>query len=392
VIRIGGDLTDFTGQPSSNVVRPFAELAEALGNHFYLGVNLGKGDVQLATEQAKAYLSQMPSGYLDAIEIGNEPDNYRHSGARPESYDFDAYLNEFAIWRGRISPLLPAGTKLIGPSWAAIMPIGDVNQFDAKEQSTLYAFTQHFYAGCACNGYHNPSDFLLRDDNTRWEPSFVAPAVAASHRCGIGYRLDEMNSLCCSGQRGLSDSFSASLWAIDTMFELANIGVDGVNWHNGNETDPYDLFVFAATRTDRTFTYSLHRVNPLYYGLLFFQAATSTNSHLLHVNVDTNANMKAWATADDSGKTRLVLINKDRTATGRIKISIPGYTAAAILRLSAPSYLSTTGVTFAGQTFDGSTDGRIRGTQTVETVNATNGIFVVEMPPTGAALINFSNQ
>ena len=66
-----------------------------------------------------------------------------------------------------------------------------------------------------------------------------------------------------------------------------------------------------------------------------------------------------------------------------------GFSQAQVLRLTAPSYLSTSGVVFAGQTFDGSTTGLIQGTQTAENVAASQGVFQIPMPVTSAALVIF---
>jgi hypothetical protein len=60
ILRIGGNSTDYTGEPKAGMLQPFADLANDMGVHFYLGVNLGSGNPQLAVNQEKAYLSQMP--------------------------------------------------------------------------------------------------------------------------------------------------------------------------------------------------------------------------------------------------------------------------------------------------------------------------------------------
>jgi hypothetical protein len=49
------------------------------------------------------------------------------------------------------------------------------------------------------------------------------------------------------------------------------------------------------------------------------------------------------------------------------------------------------GATFAGQTFDGSTNGVIQGTQAIESVTGPDGVFEVPMPITSAALVIFTN-
>ena len=50
-----------------------------------------------------------------------------------------------------------------------------------------------------------------------------------------------------AGKRGVSDTFASALWVLDTLFNLAAVGVDGVNVH----TLPgaaYELFTFRYRR------------------------------------------------------------------------------------------------------------------------------------------------
>ena len=108
------------------------------------------------------------------------------------------------------------------------------------------------------------------------------------------------------------------------------------------------------------------------------------------VTLNTQANLTAWATVDASGTPRLAIINKDENSTGSVGIQLSGYSHAQVYRLTAPTYLSTSGVTFAGQTFDGSMDGTMQGIQTIESVDASDGIFLISMPITSAALVVFT--
>jgi len=201
--------------------------------------------------------------------------------------------------------------------------------------------------------------------------------------------MGELNSLYNGGEPGISNTFQSALWAVDTMFAYANVGVDGVNWHCGNG-GAYAVFSFNTQASGTKTTYTLSSVRPLYYGLLFFQAATGNGAHFLPVKLNTQANLSAWATVDADNTPRLVLINKSETSTGTVDVTISGYSHAQIYRLIAPSYQSTSGVTFAGQTFDGSKDGTIQGTQTTQSVDVSNEVFQVTMPITSAALIVFT--
>jgi len=264
----------------------------------------------------------------------------------------------------------------------------NIEPFESAEGQALSTFSQHDYV--ADGKANNPDDILLTPDAASTGPNLVAAAVLSAHQLGIPFRMGEINSLYNGGETGISNAFESALWAVDTMFEYANVGVDGVNWHTGYYCCGYDAFGFDIRSSGGSTSYVLTSVNPLYYGLLFFQAATGNGAHLLPTTLSTKANLKAWGTVDAFGVSRLVLINKDETLTGLVDISLSGYTHAQIYRLSAPSYLSTSGVTFAGQTFDGSTDGVIQGTQTIESVDASNGSFEVPMPITSAALVVFS--
>jgi hypothetical protein len=388
VLRIGGDSTDKTGEPTSTTARPFAELASALGAHFYLGVNLGSDNVNLAMDQATAYASQMPAGSLDAIEIGNEPDLYASNGMRASSYGYQNYVADFNTWKVNITPLLPPGTRLMGASWAGMGMLSNIQSYDSTEGTALTTFSQHNYV--ANGSLPNPDDILLAPNSATSGPNAVASAVQTTHRYGIPFRMGEMNSLSNGGGPGISDAFESALWAVDVMFEYANVSVDGVNWQCGNG-GAYGAFEFAQQSSQAGIAYSLTSVRPLYYGLLFFQAATGNAAHLLPVSLSTEANLTAWATVDASSTPRLVLVNKDEQSTGTVNVTIRGYSHAQIFRLTAPSYQSTSGITFAGQTFDGSKDGVIQGSQAIESVNISNGVFQIPMPVTSAALVVFTD-
>lgn len=388
VLRIGGNSTDMSGEPTSTITQPLAELATDLGVHFYLGVNLGADNVNLAVDQAVAYAGRVPAGSLDGIEIGNEPDAYRLNRMRPSSYSFQDYLIDFNTWKTNILPRLPSGTKLVGPSWSWVAVLSNLPAFLTAEATSLTTVSQHYYV--ANGAASNPDDILLTPSSAMYGPTTVASAVATAHRYGIQFRMGELNSLYNGGGPGISNAFQSALWAVDTMFAYANVGVDGVNWQSGDPGAPYSPFSLDTQSSGTKTTYTLSSVHPLYYGLLFFQAATGNGAHLLPVTLNTHANLSAWATLDAADTLRLVLINKSENSTGTVNVAISGYRHARIYRLTAPSYRSTSGVTFAGQTFDGSRDGTIHGRQVTESVDVSNGEVQVPMPITSAALVVFT--
>ena len=389
IVRIGGNSTDRTGEPMAGAVAPMAQLYEDIGAKFALGVNLGSDDVSLATDQAKYYVANMPAGSLLAIEIGNEPDLYYKNGHRGSTYTFTDYFADFATWQMAILPLLPSGVKLMGPAWSSTSSLSNLPAFLGQEQPNLSIVSQHYYAGNQCNGKTNPPDYLLIDSSATKGAAAVASSVAAAHADGLPFRMGEMNSIACGGEAGISDAFGSALWAADTLFEFASVGVDGVNFHTGNGGG-YALFVFNESTNNGVTTYSVQSVRPEYYGLLFFQQAAPAGAKLLPVMAATSANLKTWATIDSKGTVRVVLINKDESAEGATNISLAGYGTATVSRMMAPSYQATTGVTLGGQTFDGTTDGTAQGAGYGETISPSNGTYSVAMPATSAAIITIS--
>jgi hypothetical protein len=376
MIRMGGNSADSSGEPTSATVPPMAQLANDIGAKFALDVNLGSNNVQLAVSQAQNYVANMPQGSLEAIEIGNEPDLYSRNGDRPSSYTVADYFADFGKWRGQISPVLPQGVKLMGPSWCLSQSLPNLPTFLAQE-SNVSIISQHYYGG---TGTGNAPDYLLQDAPAANGAQRFASSVSLAHQAGMAFRIGEMNSVAGGGQPGVSDIFASALWSVDTMFEFASVGVDGVNFHGNSST--YALFTFDPSRR-----FTLTSVRPVYYGALLFQQATANAAKLLPVTVTTKANLKVWATLDNRGVVRVTLINKDKTAQGDVTISLPGFGSAQTIRLSAANYQATHGVTIGGQTFDGSTDGNILGTLSEETVTPSGGVYSVTLPPTSAALL-----
>ena len=45
-----------------------------------------------------------------------------------------------------------------------------------------------------------------------------------------------MNGVSCGGTRGVSDTFASALWVLDTLFEMARLGVSGINIHSVPDT------------------------------------------------------------------------------------------------------------------------------------------------------------
>ena len=118
--------------------------------------------------------------------------------------------------------------------------------------------------------------------------------------------------------------------------------------------------------------------------------ATESDGQLLPVSVTTTANVKVWALKGVDGLVRVVVPNKDEAQSGSVAIRISGFASASASQLLAPSLGSKTGVTIAGQTYDGSLDGTLQGPITVQSLKAVNGVFTIIVPSASAALVTLA--
>jgi hypothetical protein len=394
VIRIGGNSTDNTWWPLPGVIPPGGvgygltkgwmrttqALAQALGGHLIMGIDLAADRPAIAAAEARSLLEGIGTKYIQALEIGNEADLYgtfpwyrdrrgRVYSARPPTYDFDDYLADFAHWRAAMPPVPLAGPAFAAPNW-----MGGLDTLLSSEPS-LRIVTFHRYPLRAC--VTNPSDplfpsptNLLTDQASGGLAQQLAPYVATAHAHGATFRLDELNSAACKGRFGVSNAFVSALWALDTLFNLASVGVDGVNIHT-LPSAPYEPFTF----TERRNRWSAF-VHPIYYGLLMFAEAFPPGARLLPVAAPAGP-VKVWATQAPDGHTRVVVINKQPSTPVTVQLRLPGaQSTASTESLLAPSIRSVIGVTLAGRTFGlKTTSGKLPLAPRTSAVSAATGVY-----------------
>ncbi len=384
VLRIGGGSTDESGTATAETVEPFAELAKASNVKFILGVNLGANNEQLAVQQASIFTSDIPATALSGIEIGNEPDGYSAKGIRASNYSYSNFLAEYKAWADGISTVSPWYVPIAGPVFGTTL--WDLDAQTDLLSSSLHAamITQHKYVACYYKSSPLATNILLQPASSQLSLWYFKPYVAAAHAMHVPFRIAEMNSICNGGQPGVSNSFSSALWAIDTMFEFANIGVDGVNWNTSADGGAYDLFHFATWKGD----FILKSVNPLYYGLLLFSQAAGQNAKLLNTSTLASANVKVWMTTNSQGHAHLVIINKEPSVSGNVQITLPGYGSGSISRLTGSSYLATSGIAIAGQTYDGSVDGTLKLSPVIGRVFPSNDVWTIPVNAMSAVSVD----
>jgi uncharacterized cupredoxin-like copper-binding protein len=396
--------------PSAAQIAAMSQLYTDVGATFFVGVDFADESVSTAVQQAADFASNMPAGSLIGMEIGNEVDNYTHTteGYRTAPY---YYLTDYANFEPSVLAALQTyqpSAKIVGPAWGlpptlsggssnivnnAGSPI-TINDYLTTEAGNLAFVTQHSYAEqCPSATVNTNSDYLLTPGAMNCVSSaYILAGVAPTHAKNLKYRLGETNSVAGGGVQGVSNTFSAALWALDWCSGLAAGGVDGVNFFGDSKNQWYTMFSFNTSTTTGTTVYSLNYILPQYYALVLFQQATQNSAAFLPVAYTAAGNQKAYAWKDAAGNIRVLILNKDESGAGTFSLSIPGYGAGTLTRLTAANLAATNGVTLAGQTLDTSVDGTFQGTAYGEVVTPASGNYSFAMPTVSAALLTIPHN
>jgi len=347
------------------------------------GINLAGNQPDSSADEA-AYALKIGGTSILAIELGNEPNLYTNHDLRKKGYDCPTYLPEAAAAIKVIRARNP-GIILAGPATAR-RPDHWFEDAVAGLKGQLQIGTSHLYA--LSGGSTNPKsanfpsiENLLLPATMAKDVTMVDEHLAAAKAAGMRYRLAEFNSVSNGGRTGVSDTFVSALWATDFLFSVAAHGADGVNFHCNLKPGSYSPMSTVKGETRYT-------VHPLYYAMLLFHDAGQ--GRLLPTKVQSTANLVAHATLDDSGKVRVVLVNKDLTQDVVATVQVgTRFRAGSVHRLTAPQASSKDGVTYANTVV--AADGRWERTLATEkAVAVQNGRAVVSLPPASALVLTLT--
>ncbi len=373
--RPAGDTINLT----NNMALMLRAAADQTGGKLILGVNFGRGTPAMAKPWIRAAIKDIGISHIMAFEIGNEPDIYNHHGTRHHSYNVRDYFQQWNAFANVVQPLLPP-RLLAGPafcaSWRKYTP-----EFIKQQHGRLAVVTMHEYPlGAPIRNRHSPRypsvTNLLKNSSSAIFAKLIRPSVLLGKRYNIPVRFAEINSAYAGGKAGVSNVFAASLWSLDTMFEIASSGSAGVNFHTGPRYG-----AFWSFQRD-----GIH-VLPLYYGMLMFAQAAPAGSQLIPITFHTKDNIKIWMTLNRHRMAHIVLINKDLHQNLMVHLKLPNSKGGQLERLLAPSISSQNHIDIGGLTFDGSENGIPHGHQHITTVRYQGGEFTVALSHGSAALL-----
>jgi hypothetical protein len=442
VLRIGGNSTDGTWWPLPGVtpspgitytltkswLATTRALAVATGAKLILGVNMKDDSAAEAAAEAHAYRAGIGSKHIEALEIGNEPELYKVfpwyeiNGepfyARPPIYNFTSYTEEIAEIAGQVRGFALAGPATGTPQWFAAVP----QLFHVEHR--LKVVTYHRYPLLAC--FSQPGDprypsipNLLNPDSARDLLTGAGDTIAYAHKHGATVRIDELNSVACAGQPGVSDTFASALWATGYITQVMAAGVAGINLQ-GNPANCAGYTPLCAPTAAALAAGGL-RAQPEWYALLLSRSLVGDRPLPSTISVEgapgentpaesapaastptettpgegspttSSPDLVATAFAGPGHTLKVVLVNDEPQGTSPLELHLDvgaGLGAAEILRLTAPSPSATGDVLLAGRAV--AANGSWSAPAGTPSVATHAGILALELPPSSAALVTVS--
>lgn len=352
-------------------VRNLRDFIDATGWKLIYGLNMGTGTAEDAAAQA-AYVMDVIGEKLIAFQLCNEPDLFFRNGIRKADYDAEQFGAEWKHFYDVIRAKVP-NAPFAGPdtaynnSW--LVP------FAKRFKREAVFLSQHYYAEGPPTDPSMTIERLLKP-NPKLQDEFEG-MKKTMYETGLSFRLAETNSCYSGGKAGVSDTFASALWGAELMYQLADKGGMGINFHGGG----YGWYTPIAGTPEDGFI-----ARPIYYGMLMFDRAGPGDLIRAQLEGIKQAPLTtAYGLSGGKHGVRAVIFNKNQDR--RVRIEVNANTSAeraTLLRLHAPRVDDTTDVTFGGATVG--PNGEWAAARE-ETLPMQDGKFTVDFPPASAGLI-----
>ncbi|KAG6810265.1 hypothetical protein H0H92_012642 [Tricholoma furcatifolium] len=330
---------------------------------------------------------------LDAFLLGNEPDLYG-------LYSIPSYVSAVGevVEDMRNANDLPT-TLLGGPTICCQWNLSTILEDGLVDYSYKYYAVQR-YPQENCGGptpQNTNITYYLSHQNVAPFLGWQQEGMSIARKNNVPVLMTEYNSVSCGGSN-ISDTFAATLWAIDVAMKGPSMNYSALYLHTREFNVTYNLF---DPPTPETSTEPGWSTGSVYYATLFLAEMTDySGTVIVDLNLnDSNSNPEATVAAygiyHDSGAARgkLALINfadandPGESATQVYTIPAGVFDSVFVRILTAPSVVERENISWAGQTVGDI--GNLLGTQETTSLNCTAGCNV-EVPSPGAALV-FNN-
>jgi len=358
-LRVGGGTADMPkyAMPGEKDVDHLFAFAAAADVKVIYTLRLPRAEVAADSAIAR-YIQQHYAARLTCFEIGNEPDFYRR--VYREIPDYAAYRPLWKEIAEAVSKAAP-GARFCGPAAGGTTSWARNFADDFDKTGSIAAIVQHEYPGGDGN---LTSDAPARDAmlSRAWmelyDRLYESFAVSAAAH-GLPFRLEETNNF-TGGAKNATDTFTASLWALEYMHWWAAHGGAGVNFHNRRWI--LNTTIYPGKDADDGLNSGYH-LHPIAYGIKAFELSGYGVSIPVAIANPDAVNLTAYAVRG-GGNLLVTLINKKdpgaKPVDAKVTIAASGTSGPPeVMFLSAPHAAATDGITLGGASFNhGTWDGK----------------------------------
>ncbi|KAL0954363.1 hypothetical protein HGRIS_003354 [Hohenbuehelia grisea] len=397
----------------------FSNISSLVNVKWFLGIPFN--DTQNWRLQIAEYGQRILGDNLLGLQAGNEPDLYASHNHRPATYGPFDYFGEFGdlVQTMANNPNIPVKNNLIGPSIATgdWIPeqVWDTNYIEAYKDYLSILTVEHYpnnncFAQFGGSGSLKiPQEEFVKYLNHTAGVDLVRPYLNSTRIAqdyGKPFMMFETNTASCGGFPGISDTFGATLWALDYGYQMAQSNFTGALLHVGGQNVFYNPFTAPPTNQSAFHQWTLGSV--FYSVLVMTETFGKTNqSQILDLNANNgNIHTPGYVIYDEGRLSKVALFNyitdpsgaSNYTATisvGGGETGSPNSTPAQVKvkYLTSDSVATKDTIKWANQTFGGDfeVNGHLKGDLNIVTIdcNQQENTCQIPVPAPGFALVFF---
>ena len=373
-----------TVQPAD--LRALAGLAAKTGWRILLTLGLGHFEPEAAAREAAVAKAAL-GDWLQAIELGNEPNAWALHGLRAEPWTLAAYDGQVAAYRSAIEAVAP-GIALAGPDTSGSSAFENWGVDEVVDERPALLTGHHYALGCTARPAPTIAK-LLSPLTRQLEEASLGRYLSVARAGETPFRLDETNNVSCGGVTGISDTFASALWAVGYLTRAMTLGVEGINLH-ANQANCGGYAPVCAPTAEDLAAGSLS-VQPEWYALRLIDGLVGERPLPTVTSSPAQPNVQVTTMLASDGRLQFVIVDDDppgaRPVVARLKVG-RAFGSGSILSLTAPSPAAVTGIRLGGRGI--APDGSWAPPRRLPRVANRRGAVAVRIVPSSAALVTVS--
>ncbi|KAK6365895.1 hypothetical protein LTS17_010861 [Exophiala oligosperma] len=219
------------------------------GTKFVSTLNFGNDSLDIALDMALASVMYQQDK-VEYFELGNEPTNYPSTRWDNSTA---AYVQQWKQWTGQIDAAVnhtlgaENASRLGGDRWWASSATTDKSGLNVRPADIIPAgvdsadqvaeYSIHSYAFSTCDparaALATTQNILNHTELTTYADEEIYPSAKAALDSGKPWVIGEFNSISCSGQPNVTDTFGQALWTVDVELIYAVRNASSVHLHQG---------------------------------------------------------------------------------------------------------------------------------------------------------------